>query len=132
MDIHKYTRKLNVKRYMLSNPISTNGTNSTNIRHSGLANASLFNPLCGLSSSIRVFRDVLLKVKQVKMAKDLQLGLGQLCNQKDLVIRPADKWGGGVIVILDKSDYLTELNKIVGDTKTYMPLPSDPRFRYEN
>lgn len=109
MDIHKYTRKLNIKRYMLSNPINPQEKNS-NIRHSGLANALLFNPPGGLPASIKVFRDILLrdldclKMKHTKMSKDLQTGLDLLCNQKDLVIRPADKGGG--IVILDKADYL--------------------------
>lgn len=100
MDIHKYTRRLNIKRYLLTNPINTLNNNHTNVKHSGLANASLFNPPGGLPASIKVFRDLLLrdlesiKSKNIKMSKDLESGLDQLCKRKDLVVRPADKGGG--------------------------------------
>lgn len=100
MDIHKYIRKLNIKRYMLSNPIAPQTVGLNTIRQSGLANASLFNPPGGLSASLRVFRDVLLrdldrlKVQKMKMTRELQLGLDSLCERRDLVIKPADKGGG--------------------------------------
>lgn len=60
--------------------------------------------------SLRVFRDVVLrdlesiKITNRRMSKNLEEGLDSLCNNKDLVIRPADKGGG--IVVLDRSDYL--------------------------
>lgn len=44
MDIHKYTRKLSVKRYIMSNPIKIGRNVQTDVQHSNLANASLFNP----------------------------------------------------------------------------------------
>lgn len=87
-----------------------------------------------LPASIKVFRDILLrdldrlKIKNSKMIRDLELGLDQLCKRKDLVVRPADKEGG--IVVLNKSDYLHELDRILGDRATYTPLKSDPRIKY--
>lgn len=100
MDIHKFVRKLNIKRYMAGMP-SNNQVMATEFVHSGLSNASLFNPPGTLVPSLRVFCDVLIRdlelmeVKKARMNKTLQEGLDSLCNNKDLVIRPADKGGGG-------------------------------------
>lgn len=101
MDVHKYVRKLNIKRYMLSNPIVDRSTTNSEFHHSNLSNASLFNPPGALAPSLRVFRDVvlrdleLIKTKKIKMQRDLEAGLDSLCANKSLVIRPADKEGGG-------------------------------------
>lgn len=121
-----FTRKLNVKRYILSNLIRNTRNVSHDIQRSKLSNASLFNPPGGLAPILKVFRDILLrdldnlKVKNANMSKELQEGLDKLCLQKDLIIRPVNKGGG--IVVLDKDDYLTQLEKIVSDRDTYTPL----------
>lgn len=52
-----------------------------------------------------------------------------LCNNKSLVIRPADKSGG--IVVLDRCDYLKEMHRIVDDTETYTVLNRDPLVQYK-
>lgn len=65
--------------------------------HSGLSNASLFNPPGALAPSRKTFRDVLImdlelmEVKKARLNKTLQEGLDSLCSNKDLVVRPADK-----------------------------------------
>ena len=103
--------------------------------HSGLSNASLFNPPGGLAPSLKTFRDVLLRdlemieIKKAKLNKTLQEGLDSLCTNKELVIRPADKGGG--IVVLDKVDYLREMHNIVDDANTYSILPCDPKLKYK-
>lgn len=56
--------------------------------------------------------------------------MDQLCENKEIIIRPAEKGGG--IVILNKTDYLRELDHLVGDVDTYVPLPADPRSTYKN
>lgn len=62
IDIHKYIRRINIQRYILSNPISVKtAVDIGHIRHSGLSNASVFNPPGTLSPSINVFRDLVLK-----------------------------------------------------------------------
>lgn len=115
----------------MSNPIKTGRIGQSDVQHSNLANASLFNPPGRLTPSVRVFRDVLLrdlekiKIKKTKLNKSLQTGLDQLCKEKEIIIRPADKGGG--IVILNKTDYLREFNNLVEDIDTYLPLPADPR-----
>ena len=98
MDIHKFVRKIHIKRYMAgitpSHRLLTNG-----FVHSGLSNSSLFNPPGGMAPSLKTFRDVLLRdlegmeIKKAKLSKNLQEGLDSLCKNKDLVIRPADKGG---------------------------------------
>ena len=134
MDIHKFIRKINIKRYMMGVSCS----NQPSVNHyvySGLANASLFNPPGGLAPSLKTFRDVLIRdlesieTKKARLNKTLQEGLDSLCTNKDLVIRPADKGGG--IVILDRADYLREMHNIVDDANTYSILPSDPKNRYK-
>lgn len=136
MDVHKFTRKLHIKRYMLSNPM--NGVGNVmrgEYQHSNLSNASLFNPPGPVAPAIRVFRDVVLRdleqirVKKANLHKDLQVGLESLCHNKSLVIRPADKGGG--IVILDRCDYQREMHRLVDDTETYTVLQRDPLVRYK-
>lgn len=60
MDVHKFVRKLSIKRYMSNRTIRSNNSVSTNILHSGLS-ASLFNPPGVLAPTLRVFRDVVLR-----------------------------------------------------------------------
>lgn len=61
MDIHNYIRKLNIKRYLLSNPIKDPQILREDVRHSGLSNASLFNPPGSLAPSLGVFRELVVK-----------------------------------------------------------------------
>lgn len=51
---------------------------------------------------------------------DIERGIRALEKKKQIVIRSADKGGG--LVILNKSDYLAELNRLVHDAKTYEKL----------
>lgn len=62
--------------------------------------------------------------KRIYDHPDLRIGLKSLCERKYLIIRPADKGGG--LVILDKDDYHAEMCRILEDTNTYTPLLSDP------
>jgi len=50
--------------------------------------------------------------------------LKHLKEQKDIIIKPADK--GGAIVIMDKSQYIAEANRQLEDTNFYKPLRSNP------
>ncbi|XP_077346362.1 uncharacterized protein LOC143989996 [Lithobates pipiens] len=85
--------------------------------------------------NIRVFRDVVLrdldslKVRKVRMQRDLEAGLDSLCTNKSLVIRPADKGGG--IVVLDREDYLKEMHRILEDNETYTILNRNPVLQYK-
>lgn len=52
-----------------------------------------------------------------------------LKNMNDIIVRPADKGGG--IVILDKEAYTSEMRRILSDTETYLPLLYDPTAKYK-
>lgn len=81
MDVHKFVRKLNIKRYMASKPTQSVGITSNEFHHSGLSNASLFNPPGAMAPSLKVFKDVVLRdleqlpLKRVKCNRDMVSGL---------------------------------------------------------
>ena len=81
MDTYKSIRKLNIKRYMLSNPIAQTQPIATDFRHTGLSNASLYNPPGGTAPSIKVFRDIVLRdldrlpIKKTQSNHTLKAGL---------------------------------------------------------
>lgn len=57
----------------------------------------------------------------------MKSGIRKLTKRKDIVIRPADKGGG--IVILSKNQYNNSMKNLLKDEKTYTKLPSNPVFR---
>lgn len=65
-----------------------------------------------------------MKIQNIRIKTDLEIGIDSLCTNKELVIWPADKGGG--VVILDKKMY-----KIVGDCDKYTHLLSDPGNKYK-
>lgn len=64
-------------------------------------------------------------IKQVRPRQEITAGLDSRCENKELIIRPVDKWGG--IVIFDRCDYMSEMHKILADRDTYTPLTFDPK-----
>lgn len=46
--------------------------------------------------------------------------LNKLRQNQDIIIKPADK--GSKIIIMDKTQYLTEANRHLNNPKHYMPL----------
>ncbi|CAJ0915856.1 unnamed protein product [Ranitomeya imitator] len=53
-----------------------------------------------------------------------RLSLEQLASDKSLIIKPADK--GGATVVMDRSDYLEEVFRQLGDTTVYKVIPHNP------
>lgn len=118
IDIHKYIRKLSVKRHYLSKAGERNFISYQPNAHTstGLRNASMFNPPLASNSKVGIFRDLVLQELEAKKIwcqpqGDLLRGVRSLCDNKDLVIRPADKGGG--IVLLKKADYINEMNLLL-------------------
>lgn len=131
IDVHKYVRKLNIQRYFVTNPTRPLLPEITShVVHSGLSNPSIFNPPCPMAPLIKVFRDMVLRdlealpPKKTYSDPNIKIGLKSLCERKSLIIHPADKGGG--ILILDKPDYHSEITKILSDATTYIKLPKNP------
>lgn len=136
MDVHKYIRKVNIQRYLISNPVRTDFPAATSgTVHSSLSNPSLFSPPVPIAPAVKIFRDLVLRdlaklpLKRTHHSPLLKGGLESLCARKDLVVRPADKGGG--IVILDKSQYETEMHRILNEPGTYQMLPNNPTHKYK-
>lgn len=137
VDINKFIRSLNIKKYMLNNTGVGRGTkipDNNGIQYSNLKNKSLFNPPPGNEGHIEVFKKLVLKdlqelkIKKVYNPGDIKNGIKKLEARKDIVIRQADK--GGAIVIQSKVDYNDEINRQLNDETTYQKLLSNPTMRY--
>ncbi|CAJ0956848.1 unnamed protein product [Ranitomeya imitator] len=50
--------------------------------------------------------------------------LNSLCDNKSIIIKPADK--GGAIVVMDKSFYVSEVRRQLADTTMYKKIQNDP------
>lgn len=71
--IHKYVRKVNIQRYLLTNPVTNhNRLDVSGPIHSELSNPSLFNPTVSVSQSISVFKELVLKDPNVLAIKKSQ------------------------------------------------------------
>lgn len=115
--------------------MDSRGTMQSGILHYGLSNPSLFNPPNNTSHSINVFKDLVLhnldKLPNKRIHQDPAITscINALCDRKDLIIRSADKGGG--IVVLDKEDYIAEMNRFLDHQTTYWVLLKDPTVEYK-
>lgn len=127
-------RKLNIQKYLAGNPPRVNTVVPTHqeIAHSSLRNKSIFNPPIKDNKHIDVFKKIVLdevkdlKIKKREDPKFIKNGIRKLIKRRDIVIRPADKGGG--IVILSKEQYHKSMTQMLDDTKTYTKLLKNPVF----
>lgn len=117
IDVQKYVRKLNIKRYFLTIPRGTNAVHRDKSSGTSLRNASIFNPPGKSAPSIGAFKDLVLQDLQEVAFKNRKKqqsivteGIKSLCDRKNLIIRPADKGGG--TMLLRKQDYLEEIRNL--------------------
>lgn len=136
VDVQKYIRKLSIKRHFLSKAADRNfiSYHDTSYVHTNLRNASTFNPPLANNNKVNLFRDLVLKELEEKKLPPRQYmdgmeGVKTLCENKNLIIRPADKGGG--IVLLNKSAYIEEMNNLLADPNTYEILSRDPTMIYK-
>jgi hypothetical protein len=66
--------------------------------------------------------------KLSNLTRKQQQAIKSLQNNKEIVIKPADK--GGAIVIWNKTDYLAEAYRQLGRRDHYEILQSDPTVKY--
>ena len=64
------------------------------------------------------------KKTRPNISRDESTAIRNLNNNKDIIIKPADK--GGAIVLLNKEDYLREAYRQLSDSLTYKELNKDP------
>ena len=64
-----------------------------------------------------IFSLILERVKDYNLTKDEYLAMRNLENDRNVVIKPADK--GSSIVVWDRLNYLAEAEKQLSDSKTY-------------
>lgn len=73
------------------------------------------------------------KVREIEVNKTISNnkmvteGITKLEQNKNIVVRPADKGGG--VVLLKKEDYYGEIQRLLSDTTTYLPLSGDPMIK---
>ena len=60
------------------------------------------------------------KIHENNLSKEEHLALKDLIKNRDLVIQKADK--GNTVVILNKNDYISKMNVILGDSSKFQKL----------
>ena len=138
IDTHKFIRTLNLKKYFLSHPVESSMRSNVAPLYidSGLKNRSLFNPQNSNNHYIEVFKQLVLKdIDELPQKKKvnpefIKEGIKTLEKNKDIIIRPADKGGG--VVVMDKEFYLNQLTTLLSDSITYKRLGADPTEEYKS
>ena len=64
------------------------------------------------------------------LSPDEKNALKELCNNKDIIIKPADK--GSAVVVMRRQDYLKEGYKQLSDPKFYRKLDNEPTADFHN
>ena len=138
VDVRKFVRKLNIKKYMLNQPVRNQADRNMDegrVQYSTLRNKSLFNPQVPNNHHIEVFSKMVLKdldslkVKRIPDPMIIHRGIKELEKNKGIIIRPADK--GGAIVVLSREYYYEELDNQLKDTNTYIKLKGNPTREYK-
>lgn len=86
---------------------------------SNLKNKSVFNPPNVDNKHIEVFKSMVLsdldsmKVRKIKDPTFVKKGITSLESKKDVIIRPADKGGG--LVVMSKQFYKEEMCRLLED-----------------
>uniref|UniRef100_A0A8C5MAL6 Uncharacterized protein n=1 Tax=Leptobrachium leishanense TaxID=445787 RepID=A0A8C5MAL6_9ANUR len=133
IDLQRFKRKLSLKKYFLKTPVESSiSHNPTPITHTKLRNKSKFFPRHMISDEMKTFETLVMrdvdklstKIDHYNLTKEENLALKNLQKDPTIVIKPADKGGG--TVILSKAMYQEEVNRILNDDSTYGKLKIDP------
>ncbi|CAJ0952342.1 unnamed protein product [Ranitomeya imitator] len=148
MDLHRFYRRLRLLVHFDSSetsPVTTSDTSRSLISsHSlGLRNKSTYRPprsSHAVEAFIGFIEQSFSKLRQDIEAHKLHTStnlsapdfqaLQTLRNDKDIIIKPADK--GGAIVVMNKSDYTKEIHRQLHDETVYRLLPGDPTTMIRN
>uniref|UniRef100_A0A8C5Q3U3 Reverse transcriptase domain-containing protein n=1 Tax=Leptobrachium leishanense TaxID=445787 RepID=A0A8C5Q3U3_9ANUR len=134
VDLQNFKKNLCLKKYFLRNPLARTAPIEI-YQHTKLKEKSNFYPRSMLSNEINAFEQVVLKeIEGLKWSKNSSnltkreyLALKELNQDNDIIIKPADKGGG--LVIMTKQFYEEEALRILKDERTYQTLNHDPTLR---
>uniref|UniRef100_A0A8C5M9D4 Reverse transcriptase domain-containing protein n=1 Tax=Leptobrachium leishanense TaxID=445787 RepID=A0A8C5M9D4_9ANUR len=135
VDLQKFKRKLCLKRFFAKKPLERIITSTNQYVHTTLKEKSQFYPRYMISKEIDTFdqmiqRDIRKLEKNTRHTKPSNLtkeeyeGLKQIKRDTNLIIKPADKGGG--VVILNKEQYHQETCRLLNDPVTYKKLGGNP------
>lgn len=147
VELFKFFRTIRLKAYYVKDAVSSghclNGTSQaqTVSLKKTFRPKSTFTPLINNSSVDTFCRLVETDVMDIcaqsekksfipNLLESERKALRELMQNEDIVIRQADK--GGAVVVQNKSDYIKEIERQLGDTDVYAPLQSDPTHKYSN
>ncbi|XP_075440692.1 uncharacterized protein LOC142485864 [Ascaphus truei] len=112
----------------------------TKIVHSPFSAKSTYFPYHSKGAFVETFYTMVLKdfeqmclnttsIRNRNLSKEENIALKELCSLNNLVIRQADKGGG--IVLQDRTDYLSEAFRLLGDNTSYIILGQDPMESFQ-
>lgn len=133
IDLQKFIRKLKIKKHYALNHEAIPMTEADGFVHTKLRNNSIFNPKVPGEQCIGAFRrmvenDLAKMEKKKTKSKHIWNTIQALGKRKEVVIRPADKGGG--LVILKKVDYEEEMNNLLRVENTYKKLKNNPKPQF--
>lgn len=107
------------------------------LKRSDMCNNSTFNPLIGNDHYVEAFDQLMITdIRHMQATKkhgcqyinqQISRGIKFLSANDQLVIKPADKGGR---IVLERKDYITEMNNLLSDSDTYKLLNSGPTAEY--
>ncbi|XP_056408807.1 uncharacterized protein LOC130317324 [Hyla sarda] len=146
LDLHRFFRNIRLKAFFDSQtctvPTQITTLTPINTQTLGIKIPSRFTPPRG-PPAVETFIDFI-KRDISSLRKEISKGtlhypnnftsseiraLGDLQNDKAIIIKPADK--GGAIVVQDTTEYIREIHSQLNDTSIYRKLDSDPVKKIE-
>uniref|UniRef100_A0A8C5M903 Uncharacterized protein n=1 Tax=Leptobrachium leishanense TaxID=445787 RepID=A0A8C5M903_9ANUR len=135
IDLQKFKRSLCLKKFFAKTPIERIIIEEGKYKHTTLKKKSKFYPRHMISKEMEAFDLMILSeirkeekknklLRRSNITKEETRALNSLCKNKELIIKPADKGGG--VVVLSKDKYEREALRLLGDTTTYKYLEGDP------
>ncbi|CAJ0966647.1 unnamed protein product [Ranitomeya imitator] len=138
LDLQCFFRSVKLKEWFSHNAgVQYDSNSELNLNHVGLKKKSTFVPqvyppvieafITAVNSDIENLRkDSSKKIKHPNLTKGEIEALHELSHDKEIIIKKADK--GGATVVLDREEYLNEINRQLADPEVYERLLHDPKF----
>ena len=127
-DIYDFSRRMRLAEYFFD---ENSNTHTANEHDTPFHNKSTWNPPNDRERALNTFLDAVKldittakpKPTQDNLTATERQGIGQLKQRQDIIIKPADKGSG--TVVMDKTWHIDECNRQLTDTKFYQRLDED-------